>query len=117
MWTLDDWAWQLAYVGPVAGALAVGAVVLLANRRKAPRPALVGAVTLALVLAGNAALWLRSEWLVYDLKNGGVVPRLGLQLRLGAVASALLHAAAVAAVVWAILAGRGRGKESRDDET
>ncbi len=105
---LDDLLWQMAYVGPVAGALAVGAGVLVLRRGTAPRPAAVGAVTFVLVLLGNAVLWVRSEWLVYDMKHGGVVPHLVFQLQLVAVTSALLHAAAVLVVTWAILADRGK---------
>lgn len=113
---LDDLLWQLAYVGPVAGALAAGAGILLLKRRTAPRPALVAAVTFVLVLIGNAVLWLRSEWLVYDMKYGGVVPYLVLQLQLVAVTSALLHAAAVLVVTWAILADRRKPAEPVDDD-
>jgi hypothetical protein len=92
----------------VASALCLGAVVLWLNRRRAPRGALIGAGTLLGVLVLNGLLWFRSEMLVYDIRNGSTVAYFVWQLQVLSIASALLHAAAVGLLVWAILAGRGR---------
>jgi hypothetical protein len=100
--------WSLGYVGPVASALCIGAVVLWLNRRKAPRAALIGAGTLLGVLVLNGLLWFRSEMLVYDMRNGSTVAYFVWQLQILSIASALLHSAAVGLLVWAILTGRGR---------
>jgi hypothetical protein len=61
-------------------------------------------------------MWFRSEWLVYDFRTGGVVSSFVWQLRVMALVSAVLHAAAVGLLVWAILAGRGKVIEPPPDE-
>jgi hypothetical protein len=106
----DERMWSLAYIGPVASALCLGAIVLRLNRRKAPKGALIGAATLLGVLVVNGLLWFRSEMLVYDMRNGSTVAYFVWQLQILSIASALLHAAAVGLLVWAIVAGRGRPK-------
>lgn len=114
--TFNEWLWQLVYVGPVAVALTAGAVVLWLNRRKAPRGAVIGAGTFLGILVVNGLLWFRSEWLVYNFQTSGVLTDFLWQVRLMALGSALMHAAAVGLLVWAILAGRRKPGRTDPDE-
>jgi hypothetical protein len=114
--TTADYArilWQIAVTAPVALALLIAGVVLLAKRRVAPRACTLAGVTFLVLFLFHTGMYFFRVWM-FGTYNPGVLGRGGswtlqdleLLLRLSNVVTALVDAAGVAALAAAVLIGR-----------
>ncbi len=110
-----DLLWELGYVVPVWLALLGGAVVLYLRRRRAPGAWWFGAAVLLGLLLIEMAEVMLSEWLVYEVTKGSTIPLLVWKLRVMAIASSLVHAAAFVLLTTAILKGRQAPEPADED--